>query len=173
MPLLYKVEAFLSVLEWTAGADNSLVHTLLDDDLFRTSVTHLLLFLTAGTILAVINSAQTLRITLLKMDPIKWKINRSHRVSALCNLHSITDSWGQSQQQKPEQETWQELCSFVHDLFLLKVSRFSQKGRQGKGMLQALVIFILLSSVFPGHCNFIPWVIILFPAPITNLRTCR
>lgn len=69
MPLLDKVEAFLSGLEWTAGAGNSLMHTLLDDDIFRTSVTHLLLFLTAGTTLVVINSAQILWITLLKMDP--------------------------------------------------------------------------------------------------------
>lgn len=73
MPLLDKVEAFLSVLELTSGAGNSLVHTLLDDDIFKTSVTHLLLLLTAGTTLALINSAQILWITLLKMDPHKMK----------------------------------------------------------------------------------------------------
>lgn len=73
MPHLDKVEAFLSVLEWTAQADRNLVHTLLDDYVFRTSVTLLLLFLTAGTTLVVINSAQILQTTLLKMDPHKMK----------------------------------------------------------------------------------------------------
>lgn len=70
-------------MEWTAGADTGLVHTLLDDDAFRTSVTHLLLFLTAGTILVVNNSAQILWITLLKMDPHKMKKKQKPQIFCL------------------------------------------------------------------------------------------
>lgn len=40
---------------------------------FQNLITHLLLFLTAGTTLVVINSAQILQIKLLKLDPHKMK----------------------------------------------------------------------------------------------------
>lgn len=56
-----------------SSGDRNLVHTLLDDYIFKTSVTLLLLILTAGTTLVVIYSAQILQTTLLKMDPQKMK----------------------------------------------------------------------------------------------------
>lgn len=44
MPLVGKVEAFLPVYEWIAGADESLIHALLNDDVSRTSVTDIAFF---------------------------------------------------------------------------------------------------------------------------------
>lgn len=56
MPLVDKVEAFLPVYKWTVGADESLILTLPNDNISRTSVTNVVFFLTIVTTLVAINS---------------------------------------------------------------------------------------------------------------------
>lgn len=68
MPLVDKVEAFLPVYERTAGEVSYIFYW--NSKALVTSVTF---FLTLGTTLVVIESAQILQIKLLKLDPPKMK----------------------------------------------------------------------------------------------------